>query len=306
MHRKRDPQGFTLVELLVVISIIGILISMLLPAVQSAREAARRMHCLNNNKQIGLAMHGYAAANGDVFPPGRYNTPFSYGWAVFVLPYLEEAGLGKQFNYEANFYDAANQRVVQTPIATFQCPSVPASPRIFEMLNAPPGNTPFSPPANGAASDYFACYGVYDASYGSSTQRLGIFQNNLVRHMCEITDGLSHTILVFEQAGRPAQWCYGRMTASLNQVNGAWWGAWAAFNGPQIQGYDDSDTQTVGTCAVNCNNGRGLYAFHPAGAHILLADGSGHLLSAATSVQVLYALATLANGDSTADAGLGN
>ena len=170
------------------------------------------------------------------------------------------------------------------------------------MLNCPPANTPFNPPRNGAASDYFACYGVYDASYGSSTQRLGIFQNNQVRRTCEITDGLSNTILVFEQGGPAAQWCNGRMISGLNQVNGAWWGAWAAFNGPQVQGYDDSCTQPIGTCAVNCNNGRGVYAFHPGGAHVLMADGSGHLLSTSTSLNVLYALATLANGDSIADA----
>jgi prepilin-type N-terminal cleavage/methylation domain-containing protein len=301
MNCQREQHAFTLVELLVVIAIIGILIGLLLPAVQSAREASRRTKCLNNVKQIGLAAHGYASANSDVFPPGRYNTPFNYGWAAFLLPYLEESGLAKSFDYQANFYDAVNQPAVQTPIAVFQCPSVPGGTRIFQMLNCPPANTPFTPPANGAATDYIACYGVYDASYGSSTQRLGIFQNNLVRRTCEITDGLSHTILVFEQGGRPAQWCYGRMTADLNQVNGAWWGAWPAFNGAQIQGYDDSGTQTIGTCAVNCNNGRGLYAFHPGGAHVLLADGSGHLLPTTTCLNVLYALATLANGDSTAN-----
>ena len=104
---QQEAHGFTLVELLVVICIIGILLALLIPAVQSAQEASRRTACLNKLKQIGLAMHGYATDNGDAFPPGQYNTPFNYGWAVFVLPYIEESSLAQNFNRQANFYDAA-------------------------------------------------------------------------------------------------------------------------------------------------------------------------------------------------------
>jgi prepilin-type N-terminal cleavage/methylation domain-containing protein/prepilin-type processing-associated H-X9-DG protein len=294
MKSQGRPLGFTLVELLVVIAIIGMLIALLLPAVQAARETARRTQCVNNLKQIGLAMHSYAAANRSAFPPGRYNAPYSFGWAVLVLPYLEQSALAQNFNMNANFYDPVNQPVVQTPLAVFQCPTVPGN-RIFAMTTT--AGAPFNPPATGAASDYFACYGVYDASYGSSTQCLGIFQNNAVCPLANIVDGTSNTILVFEQAGRPAQWCNGKLIPGLNQVNSSWWGAWAAFNGPAVQGYDDSCTQSVGTCAVNCNNGRGVYAFHAGGANVLMADASVHLLSTSTSVNVLYALATLANGE---------
>jgi prepilin-type N-terminal cleavage/methylation domain-containing protein/prepilin-type processing-associated H-X9-DG protein len=297
MQSERSPLGFTLVELLVVIAVIGILIALLFPAVQAAREAARRGQCANNLKQIGVAMHNFVTANADSFPPGRYNTPYNYGWAVFVLPYIEQSALAQNFNRNANFYDPVNQPVVQTPLAIFQCPSVPTGARIFEMLNLPPANTPFNPPAYGTAGDYFACYGAYDASYGTATQRTGIFQNDAVRPLAEILDGTSNTLLVFEQAGRPSQWCNGTLVPGLNQVNGSWWGAWAAFNGPAVQGYDDSCTQSIGTCAVNCNNGRGVYAFHPGGANVLMADGSVHLLQTTTSLNVLYALATLANGE---------
>jgi prepilin-type N-terminal cleavage/methylation domain-containing protein/prepilin-type processing-associated H-X9-DG protein len=295
-------RGFTLVELLVVIAIIGILIALLLPAVQAAREAARRMQCTNNLKQIGLAMHNFASANRGAFPPGRCNTPVSYGWAVYVLPYIEQTALEQGFDRNANFYDPVNQPVVQTPLSVFQCPSDPTGQRTFEMRRTPPANSAFDPPAYGAASDYFACYGVWDASYGSAELRDGIFQNNQVRSIAEILDGTSNTILAFEQAGRPSQWCDGKLVEGYNQANGSWWGAWAAFNGAQVQGYDDSCTQSVGTCAVNCNNGRGVYAFHPGGANVLMADGSAHFLQSGTSLDVLYALATRASGETLGNA----
>ena len=293
----RRAYGFTLVELLVVISIIGLLIALLLPAVQAAREAARREQCVNNLKQLGLAMHNFASANADAFPPGRCNSPANYGWSVLILQYIEQPALYQGFNRQASFYDAVNQPVVKTPMRAAQCPSVPGGDRIFEILNLPPGNAPFSPSALGAAGDYFACYGVWDPAYGTAAQRDGVFQNNLPRRLAEILDGTSNTILLFEQAGRPSQWCSGSLVPGLNQVNGSWWGAWAAYNGGQVQGYDASCTQSVGACAVNCNNGRGVYAFHPGGANVLMADGSVHLLAAATSTNVLYALATRANAE---------
>jgi prepilin-type N-terminal cleavage/methylation domain-containing protein/prepilin-type processing-associated H-X9-DG protein len=293
----KRPSAFTLVELLVVIAIIGVLIALLLPAIQAAREAARREQCVNNLKQIGLAMHSFACTSGDAFPPGRCNSPANYGWAIFILRYIEESGIDQRFNRNANFYDAVNQPVVQMPVRIFQCPSVPGGDRVFEILNLPPGSAPFNPPAKGAAGDYFACYGVWDPAYGTAAQRDGVFQNNRVRRIAEITDGTSHTIMLFEQAGRPAQYCNGNLVAGLNQANGSWWGAWSSFNGGQVQGYDDSCTQSVGTCAINCNNGRGVYAFHPGGASVLFADSSVHFLDAACALNVLYALSTRANAE---------
>jgi prepilin-type N-terminal cleavage/methylation domain-containing protein/prepilin-type processing-associated H-X9-DG protein len=302
-ENSRKPslrEGFTLVELLVVIAIIGILIALLLPAVQAAREAARRAQCVNNLKQIGVAMHNFASSNNSAFPPGRLNAPYNYGWSIWLLPYIEQSAAQQQFDRSANFYDPVNQPIVQMPLSVFQCPSTPGNPRIFEMLSL--ANQPFSPPAMGAAGDYFACYNVFDASYGTATQREGIFQNNKVRPMAEILDGTSNTILVFESAGRPSQWCHGRMEPGLNQVNGSWWGAWAAYNGGGIQGYDESCSQSIGTCAVNCNNGRGVYGFHPTGANVLLADGSVHFLQDSTALSIVYALATRANGEVAATA----
>lgn len=296
-HLEGQRRAFTLVELLVVIAIIGILVALLLPAIQASRESARRGQCANNLKQIGLALQNFAASNADAFPPGRYNTPANYGWAVMTLSYLEQTHLFDSFDKNANFYDAVNQPAVRTPLSVFECPSDPSGSQVFEIRNLPPGNAAFSPAAYGAAGDYFACYGVFDPAYGNVEQRDGVFQNNKVRPLATILDGTANTILLFEQAGRPAQWCNGRLIPGYNQANGAWWGAWAAFNGAQVQGYDDSCTQSVGTCAVNCNNGRGVYAFHPGGANVVMADGSVRLLHVGTAPGVLYALSTRANGE---------
>ncbi len=129
----RNPRlAFTLVELLVVIAIIGILIALLLPAVQAAREAARRLQCSNNLKQIGLALHNYHASL-QVFPPGgthagvtdvtpRWRTDVA-GWTVAVLPYMELGNQHGEFDFSTNFNSAHNSQAALTPVPTYLCPS---------------------------------------------------------------------------------------------------------------------------------------------------------------------------------------
>ena len=118
-HRR----GFTLIELLVVIAIIGALIALLLPAVQAAREAGRRVHCTNNLKQLGIAMHHFHDAH-DTFARGAWNSP-QQTWTFSILPYLEEGPLFHAVNVNSPYYDARNTTVTQATIGVFHCPSDP-------------------------------------------------------------------------------------------------------------------------------------------------------------------------------------
>src|SRR5687767_11571553 len=150
IHRKlcRSNSAFTLVELLVVIAIIGILIALLLPAVQAARESARRTQCGNNLKQIGLAIHNYHDVYKEL-PPERINTDLAT-WCILILPYLEHSGVFETWNLSARYYDAAQTGNRTARIDTWFCPTRWRPSHLSVQEDLDPANadatTPVSPP----------------------------------------------------------------------------------------------------------------------------------------------------------------
>ncbi len=221
----KGRRGFTLVELLVVIAIIGILIGLLLPAVQSAREAARRMQCTNNLKQYGLALQNYADANQGKFPYGNgvflglqrtSGGPASTGAQIFLLPYMEQQALYDEFLEEAR--NASNKALYHLnvfkmaqrggPIANTTCPSDGTA----QSSSDDGGSTTYG----NIRGSYLTCWGdnMGDAVIGTGTAadvtnppkspyRRGVFSNCDWGSIASCTDGTSNTLAFSEGVGRP-------------------------------------------------------------------------------------------------------
>ena len=280
---QRPARHFTLVEVLVVIAVITLLIGLLLPAVQQARETARRARCVNNLKQAGLALHQFEAAQGR-FPPGSVLGPFpeagvatsaTHGVWPFLLPYLEQQALFNQYNWGVDFSDPANHAVVSTQLGVLQCPS--ANPN--RVVSADHVEGAFTGGGEGACIDYgpvasvnalLAQLGLVDAGNNQ-----GILAPNVMCRLAEIPDGTSNTLLVAEDAGRPALWRAGRLAPDAFAFGGPWA---SSANPVVIWGAGDDGKTPLGSCAINCSNNQQPYSFHPGGANSLFADGSVHFL----------------------------
>lgn len=294
---KRSRVGFTLIELLVVIAIIAVLIALLLPAVQQAREAARRVQCRNNLKQSALAIHNYESAYG-VFPPRRVTAANRLrGWAPGILPFLDQANLQMQYSFDANFYDPVNQPVLQTPLSVFLCPSSPGGPRSIVVKGGAITTT-------GIAGDYFGPNSFSSTKFGV----LSLSGNNTITAMDDLprvrmfrdfTDGTSSTMMITEQAGRADYYIRGIKQASNAALSNATnWGTWPSNQVFQVQAFgSDGVTKDGAGCSINCNNSQGIYSFHSGGAPASFADGSVHFLSENIDMNVLMGMVTINAGE---------
>lgn len=303
---NRRP-AFTLVELLVVIAIIGVLVALLLPAVQAARESARRMKCANNLRQLGLAMHNYADSFGGLPPQrvwnasgvGAWHTGSLHGWAVSILPQLEQTNLLNQYDMDQPFFEPVNQPVVAQRVNLFECPSAPGN-HMIDAFPVPPSYAPDNT-RKAAVGDYWSLYGFYDPiRHASQPYHDGALVRLTSQPFAAITDGTSNTLLLVENAGRPDWYVRGKKQPGLPGSTSSsfhWVGGWASYNSFWARGYSGDGMTSFGPCAVNCNNDLGVYAFHPAGANILLCDGSVTFLSGSVDLFTFYALATRADGE---------
>lgn len=320
---RTNRSGFTLVELLVVIAIIGVLVALLLPAIQAARESARRSSCTNNLKQLGLGLSNFASAKKEfplAFTNPNGNTTQN-NWLPFVFPYLEEQNTVLGYDLTRNWWVEPNRTIAQRQLALIQCPSTPIPDRIQDK----PETTP--PNKTGACGDYFAPSGVNIAINTELTAGTKFLATADLRGaMCwwtaknqrnplrAITDGLSNTILVAECAGREDVWRAGQRypvsyTGNTVRARG---GAWATTDNPYDIGQRIVWNSTggtpmppiTGTLQINNSNewGHCFYAFHGSGANFCMADGSAQYIDAGIELYLLAALVTRA-GEELVDAG---
>jgi prepilin-type N-terminal cleavage/methylation domain-containing protein/prepilin-type processing-associated H-X9-DG protein len=331
MKIARAPRGFTLIELLVVIAIIGVLVGLLLPAVQKVRESANRAKCSNNLKQIGLALHHYHDAM-NVFPPGYVDlntdstsTPDNdqgpgWGWCSYLLPYMEQVSVFNQIDFNQGVGLGTNTTVSLVPLAIFQCPSDGLQDPV------PVYDSSFTNPITTIAhSNYVGCNGWVEcfnnaggnyrggAGNDSLSGQLGkagngLFYRNSSTNIRNVTDGLSNTIFVGERSSNhsPSTW--------TGAVAGGRCPAWMAvappfpYQMPPGPPYDNADFGEALVLA-HCNathlpsadfpiyDPDTYYSYHNSGANFLFGDGSVHFLSKNIDGNTYQYLATIAGGE---------
>ncbi len=285
---SRARSAFTLVELLVVIAIIGVLIALLLPAIQSAREAARRMQCANNLKQVGIAlqMHhdakkhlpaGWLAFDPATGQPDPEGEP-GWGWAAMILPFMEEGNLAAQIDYRLPIADPKNKPARDKLVTIYRCPSDPGEDTF--SLDKEDGSGPLFDLPKANYVGVFGNFDVEDPLPGLKPgEGNGVFYHNRKLQYREIRDGLSKTLVVGERYSR----------------NGG--STWTGM----ISGAEEAAERTVGIADDMFNHLDGhvgdFGSEHAGACQFLFADGSVDTLVDTMDLAVFKALCTRAGGE---------
>ncbi len=312
LRRVLARPAFTLVELLVVIAIIGVLVALLLPAVQAARESARRTACTNNLKQLGLAHHNFESARQYLPPGGISNstaaavdtvriqlgipitTPRTeHGATQFLLPYVEQQALYDQYRWDRDWRAPENTLVRETQLNVMQCPSTPNRNRLDSFTSG--GFT-----YQAACGDYAVNNAINTALFplnlidsASNSFPDGVLVVNQPLRFAEVTDGLSNTMLWCEDAGRPTRYRTGKKISGTCSGGG-----WADRDAEYItHGYTYDGVNVPGPCAINCTNDNEIFSFHPGGAMCMFGDGSVRFFSQSIDIRIIGRFITRGAGE---------
>jgi prepilin-type N-terminal cleavage/methylation domain-containing protein len=323
---QRRQLGFTLVELLVVIAIIGILVALLLPAIQAAREAARRIQCTNNMKQIGLAILNFETAkrklpksftpncrpglitcvtpkSGPCTSPSGGKTPTSDGLSAhhlltFILPYMEQQPLYDSIEFDYDWSDnhpshpaPQNLKRVSVEIPDYLCPSAPVRPGRYAADYVTLVDIPETDATNWVG--YCTLQSSGQAKQSRTIESLEGMITNDGKSLRKMTDGLSKTFMFFECGGRPNEYFRSEDRGEPDPLSQMHW-QWADAN---AYGIWKPDAECGLSTVMNCTNWDNIYSFHPGGAVFLFGDGACDFVSENIDVDPFVSLFTAAAGD---------